>query len=133
MACCFIIFLYVQDELSYDAFHEKADRIYRVDQTNIWANFEGRFASTGPGVAKVLSDALPEIETIVRVNNPADWLVTVDDASGAARYFEEPRVLAADSTFFRRLHDAVRRRFSRYGTRCALFGCHHRIDSRQIL
>ena len=27
IACCLLIFLYVRDELSYDRFHEHADRI----------------------------------------------------------------------------------------------------------
>ena len=30
MACCMLILFYVQDELSYDRFHEDADRIHRV-------------------------------------------------------------------------------------------------------
>ena len=30
MACCILILLYVQDELSYDQHHEHAHRIYRV-------------------------------------------------------------------------------------------------------
>lgn len=30
MACCILILLWVQDELSYDRFHEHRDRIYRV-------------------------------------------------------------------------------------------------------
>ena len=30
MAACFLIFLYVSFETSYDDFHSKADRIYRV-------------------------------------------------------------------------------------------------------
>jgi putative ABC transport system permease protein len=30
MAACFLIFLYIQFELGYDTFHNKADRIYRV-------------------------------------------------------------------------------------------------------
>jgi putative ABC transport system permease protein len=30
IACCVLILLFVRDELSYDRFHEKADRIYRV-------------------------------------------------------------------------------------------------------
>ena len=107
IACCLIISLYIIDEFSFDTFHEKSDRIYRVDQTNVWADFVGRFSSTGPGVAPTLASHLPEIETYVRVNNPADWLVAiVDDARGEApapsdpRFFEEPRVLMADSTFF---------------------------------
>jgi hypothetical protein len=32
MACCILILLWVQDELSYDRFHENADDIYRVIQ-----------------------------------------------------------------------------------------------------
>ena len=30
IACCLLIFMYVQHELSYDRYHEKADRIFRV-------------------------------------------------------------------------------------------------------
>ncbi len=30
MASCILILLWVQDELSYDTFHENADQIYRV-------------------------------------------------------------------------------------------------------
>src|ERR1700712_3591282 len=30
MTACFLIFLYVKFELSYDAFNSKADRIYRI-------------------------------------------------------------------------------------------------------
>jgi putative ABC transport system permease protein len=28
--CCLLILVYVQDELSYDRYHEKADQIYRI-------------------------------------------------------------------------------------------------------
>ena len=31
MACCILILLYVTDELSYDNYHEKGDRIYRIN------------------------------------------------------------------------------------------------------
>ena len=43
MACCIIIMLWVQDELSYDKYHAKADRIYRL-----WvdANFGAPFYLT---------------------------------------------------------------------------------------
>ncbi len=33
VACCLLIAIYVFNELSYDRFHTKADRIYRVTQT----------------------------------------------------------------------------------------------------
>lgn len=100
MAACLIIFLYVSDERSFDQFHEKSDRIYRIDQSNIWANFDGRFGSTGPGIAAILVNEVPEIESAVRVNDPADWLVTLQHNTGEVQHFEESRVLAADSTFY---------------------------------
>jgi hypothetical protein len=33
LACCFVIMLYVRHKLSYDRFHAKADRIYRLLHT----------------------------------------------------------------------------------------------------
>jgi putative ABC transport system permease protein len=30
MACCLLILMYVQDEMSYDKFHDDGDRIYRM-------------------------------------------------------------------------------------------------------
>ena len=30
MACCIFIFLWVQNEMRFDRFHEKSDRLYRV-------------------------------------------------------------------------------------------------------
>ena len=30
LACCLLIGLFVRDELSYDRFHEKPDRIFRI-------------------------------------------------------------------------------------------------------
>ena len=36
MAACMLILLFVKDELSYDTYHENADRIYRVSRE--WKN-----------------------------------------------------------------------------------------------
>ncbi len=100
MACCFIIYLFVQAELNYDSFHEKADRIYRVDQTLIWSDFDGYFSSTGPGVAGVLESDFPEIETIVRLQSVVDGLITIETNQGNPRFFIERNILSADPTFF---------------------------------
>lgn len=100
MASCLMIFLYVSDELRYDDFHEKGDRIYRIDQTNMWDDFESIFSGTGPGVAPVLKSEIPEIESFVRINNPTDMLISVERNANEILYFEESEVLTADSTFF---------------------------------
>ena len=33
IACCFLLFLFISHELSYDLFHKNGDRIYRVNYT----------------------------------------------------------------------------------------------------
>ena len=71
MASALIMYLYVSSELSPDRFHEKADRIYRINQTFIWGeNNKNQFSSTGPGVSFALEEEIPEVEQIVRINTP---------------------------------------------------------------
>ena len=40
VACSLLIYLFVQDELSYDRFHEHADRIYRIAITSSYGDQE---------------------------------------------------------------------------------------------
>ncbi|MEJ2196931.1 MAG: ABC transporter permease, partial [Ignavibacteriaceae bacterium] len=41
MACCILIFMWVHDELSFNSYHKKANRIYRVEQDFNYA--DGRY------------------------------------------------------------------------------------------
>lgn len=101
IASCLLILIYVQHELSYDKFHEHADRIYRVNQSNIWGDHTEKFGSTGPAVANALTSELPEIESIVRIHTPPDFVVSIKDpGTKSKRIFEEKKGLAVDSTFF---------------------------------
>lgn len=101
IASCLLNLIYVQHELSFDKFHENADRIYRVNQSNIWGDHSEKFSSTGPAVAGALEAELPGIESAVRIHTPTDFIVTVEqDGESAKRSFEEKKALAVDSTFF---------------------------------
>lgn len=102
IACTLLIYLYVRHEFSYDTFHQDADRIYRVNQTFIWGeNNNSQFASTGPGVAYAIREELPEVELITSIHTPGNFLVSYTTPTQEVRSFEEDRVLAADSNFFR--------------------------------
>ena len=37
ITCCILIYLFIQDEFSYDRFHENADNIYRIEEVNYYA------------------------------------------------------------------------------------------------
>jgi putative ABC transport system permease protein len=102
MASTLLIYLYVRHELSYDNFHEGADRTYRVNQTFIWAEKDNhQFGSTGPGVAFALKEELAEIELISRLHTQGDQIVTWNDGKGNTASYVETRVVTADSNFFR--------------------------------
>ena len=45
LACCLLISLYVQHERSYDRYHEKADRIYRLTTELGFSGTSAHFAS----------------------------------------------------------------------------------------
>ena len=75
MTACFLIYLYVTFELSYDTFHSKADRIYRV-VADIKTPTEVINAS-GPSwaVPPNAKDEFPEVEHFVRVAGGDNVLV----------------------------------------------------------
>lgn len=102
MASALIMYLYVSSELSHDRFHEKADRIYRINQTFIWGeNNKNQFSSTGPGVSFALEEEIPEVEQIVRINTPGDFLMSYTRPSKEIISIDQNKIFAADSNFFR--------------------------------
>jgi len=97
MACCILILLFVQDELSYDRYHENADRIYRlVDELHLGGKVSHVASASAPMAPALLND-YPEIISAVRVSR--GWgnipLVCYEDK----RFYEE-RFLFADATVF---------------------------------
>ncbi|WP_394748162.1 ABC transporter permease [Spongiimicrobium salis] len=67
--CCFLLIsLFVKNEFSYDKFHSKADRIYRVWQYENYGPKEDFLNTTTPvSMMKVLKSNFPEIEEGSRV------------------------------------------------------------------
>ncbi len=67
MACCLLIFLYIQDELNYDNHHEDLDRLYRVVMHFESKSFTRDFAKVGPSVALKLRQDFPQVESAARM------------------------------------------------------------------
>ena len=94
IACCLLIALYVQDELSYDDFHRKADRIYRVTSHDLID--EQHWAPVGPPVGPALSHSVPGIEKAVRFKSVGESVALGTEE----KPFEVQDLLYADSTVF---------------------------------
>ncbi|MCF2443490.1 ABC transporter permease [Dyadobacter sp. CY345] len=68
MCACFLIALYVSFELSYDTFHNKADRIFRL-VTDIKTPSETLKVDVSTwSAAPSLKDDFPEVEAFTRIN-----------------------------------------------------------------
>jgi len=94
--CCLMILLFVQDELSYDRYHEKASQIFRVTTQGRIADREFKIALSAPPLAKALKDEFPQVLQTVRIFKPSDrMLVRFKD-----RKFNEERFFYGDSSIF---------------------------------
>lgn len=96
LATCIIIFLYVQDELSYDRQFENAENIYRLEPHWIGQGEDSRWAATQGSILPELIKSYPEITAGVKINHPYNPLTF----SQGETTFTEKNVLLADSTFF---------------------------------
>ncbi|HEY2649286.1 MAG TPA: ABC transporter permease [Puia sp.] len=95
MTACFLIFLYVRLETSYDDFHSKADRIYRVVGD---VKTPSETIENGVTIAPLfvyMPKDFPEIEQAVRVTSD-DLLFRRGDLK-----IQEKNATLADSTFFK--------------------------------
>jgi len=94
MACCILIFLWVQDELSYDRFHKNSKDIYRLvaywEKYN-WQGFEG---SPRP-LASAIKEEMPEIMNTARISSHSRKVFRYKDRS-----FYEDRGIIADPSMF---------------------------------
>lgn len=102
IASTLLLYLYVRHEFSYDQFHPDVERIYRVNQTFIWGeNNNSQFASTGPGVAYAIHEEIPEVELMTSIHTPGNFIISYTNPSQEVISFEEQKVFAADSNFFK--------------------------------
>src|SRR5664279_656760 len=68
LAACWMIVLYIKDELSYDQFNTHADRIVRVAQHESWDGGNMNIAVTPAPLAPALKQQFPQIEDVVRID-----------------------------------------------------------------
>jgi putative ABC transport system permease protein len=95
IASCLLIFLYVQNELSYDRHFKNHDRIFRITTLINLQSQTDHFALSAPGLAPALKEDYPEIEQAVRMMPVGKQAIWHDDKM----YKEEVSFL--DSNFFK--------------------------------
>lgn len=94
LAACLLIVLYVVDELSYDRYNEKADRIYRVHADLKLGDGKMQLAVVMPPLAQTLKRDFPDVEDVVRLR-PTGFHV-----KKGSEIITENKVVFADASVF---------------------------------
>ena len=95
IATCLLITLFVLDELSYDKFNDKANRIHRVNVDIKFGGAEQKFAVASAPLAFTMVKELPEVENAVRFRSYGPSVVKKGEEN-----INERRIIFADSTVF---------------------------------
>ncbi len=95
IAACLLAFLYIQDELSYDRFNEKSERIFRIATRMVREGTEVNIVGAGAPTARTMIDEFPEVENAVRFREEGSIKVTV-----GATVFREGKIIYSDPSFF---------------------------------
>ncbi|MDN3655941.1 ABC transporter permease [Ferruginibacter paludis] len=78
MASAILIFLWIDNELSYDRFHAKKDRLYVANNRDKFNGEVWAWGTTSKPLGPALKQGYPEVEDAVRVRN-ADFLLTLGE------------------------------------------------------
>ena len=96
LGCFIVIAMYVLDELSYDRYNEKADRIYRINSDIRFGGTDLHIAESSDPMGETLKRDYPEVEEFVRFyNNNGSKLIKKGD-----EFINERKVVHVDSTLF---------------------------------
>lgn len=96
VACCLLLALYIQDEVSYDKHHERAEDIYRIVTHFKSEMIVDKTGTASPPIAMTMWDEIPEVETALRALRPFEQsLIRYEE-----NLFYEQDAFVADSTLF---------------------------------
>ena len=98
VAACLVIILFIMDELQYDRYNTKADRIYRIHNEIKFGGNHMLLTTTAAPTAQTLEQDYPEIEATVRFRLAGSYLVKPE---GGTENIKENNVVWTDSTFFK--------------------------------
>jgi putative ABC transport system permease protein len=95
LATCLLIMLFVHDELSYDRYNKKADRIYRVDGDIKFGGNHFILAVAPDPLGPTLKKDFPQVEQFTRFRVNGGLLIKKGNEN-----VQEEHVVFADSTLF---------------------------------
>ena len=79
MASAILIFLWIQNEISYDRFHTNLNKLYEVWGNDVYNGEIQSETATPEIMAPVLKNDVPEIDKVSRISWGEDYLLSIND------------------------------------------------------
>ncbi len=95
MAVCLLIGLYLRHELTYDSYHAKADRTYRINSEWTDAGVKSWHWATPTPLADALRSDLPGLENVVRVVQGSKPIIEINKE----KRFKQENVMLTEPEF----------------------------------
>ena len=95
LACCLLILMFVNDELSYDNYSEYAHRIYRITLKLEYGGRNLNASVVSAPMAKAMVNDYPEVEDAVRFRSRGSYIIKYGENS-----YKERRFIFSDPSFF---------------------------------
>jgi ABC-type antimicrobial peptide transport system permease subunit len=100
IASCLLIFLVVQFEMSFDRFHQKKDRIYRVVTQFNRAGAIDYTSGVSRPVPIAMRGEFPQLETVGAISGSNGNQITVLDNQSPQKKYKEPNIFYAEPEVF---------------------------------
>ncbi len=95
MVVCLLIILFVQDELSYDTYHDKAERMYRVVNKGSLGGKNFDFTYCPAPLAQTFAADYPEVESATRFRYVGNFMIKYGEKN-----LKEERFVYTDTEIF---------------------------------
>ena len=99
IACCLLILLYIQNELSYDKFNKNADRIFRINTDIKFGATELAIPVCSDMMGHLLKQDYPQVEEYTRIYNFGGKKMVRKGND----FYTEQKIAFVDSTFLKYL------------------------------
>jgi putative ABC transport system permease protein len=102
VATCLVLFLLIRQQSSFDKYHSKLDRIYRVVRQSDGNNGKNYDAGVQPVLWEAFKNDFPEAEEVVFTSYRAGDMITIPQSQGEAKKFgDDNGVVFTQPSFFK--------------------------------
>jgi putative ABC transport system permease protein len=94
IACCLIIYFYINQEYCYNSFHQNADRIYRINYSARGVNESYKDVRLEPEIADRLKKEIPQVEKSTQYRSAFEQVLSFNN-----KYFDVATSYAGEDFF----------------------------------